>query len=169
MKTLTVYFSRAGENYVSGQLRRLAVGNTEKAARIIQKVTDGDLFSITMKKPYADDYNTCIEEARRDLRQKARPALVSDIDTDEYDVMYLGFPIYWGTMPMAVCTFLERHDFKGKVIYPFVTHEGSGFASSLSDLKKEAQGAEIGKGLALHGTRIDQSAAEIRNWVKETL
>lgn len=167
MKILTAYYSRAGENYVSGQLKVLSIGNTEKAARMIKKETGSDLFRIEMKEPYAEDYNTCIEQARKDLKDGARPALLKDIDIRAYDEIYLGFPNYWGTMPMAVFTFLESHDFSGKIIHPFITHEGSGFASSLNDLRKEVPSALIREGLAVHGTRIDESQEMISRWIKE--
>jgi flavodoxin len=169
MKILTAYFSRAGENYVSGQLRKLDRGNTEKAAEIIQDETGSDLFRIEMQQPYADDYNTCIAQAQKDQRNNARPALTRTVENlDQYDEIYLGFPNYWGTMPMAVFTFLESGDFSGKTIHPFITHEGSGFAGSLRDLQKECPGAKIAEGLAIHGTKIDQSEKTIREWVRRT-
>lgn len=166
-KILTAYFSRAGENYLSGALRHIDKGNTEKAAEMIQQETGSDLYKIEMQHPYADDYNTCIAEAQKDQRNHARPALTQDIDITPYDEIYLGFPNYWGTMPMAVFTFLESHDFTGKVIHPFITHEGSGFASALNDLRKEVPGAEIREGLAMHGTKVDTYRNEIKDWIRK--
>ena len=119
MKALIAYFSRAHENYVSGTLKELEVGNTEAAAGIIRKLTGADIFRIDPVRAYAADYNTCIEEARADRRRNARPALKEYPESlDGYDVIYLGYPNYWGTMPMAVFTFLEHFDFKGKAIRP---------------------------------------------------
>jgi len=102
MKALIAYFSRAHENYVSGTLKELEVGNTEAAAGIIRKLTGADIFRIDPVRAYAADYNTCIEEARADRRRNARPALKEYPESlDGYDVIYLGYPNYWGTMPMA--------------------------------------------------------------------
>ena len=111
MKKLIAYYSRAGENYFSGAHRTIAVGNTEKAARLLAELTGAELFHIEQKVPYSDDYDTCVAEARRDLRANARPELAALPESlDDYDEIYLGYPNYCGTMPMAVYTFLEHYD-----------------------------------------------------------
>lgn len=115
MKKLIAYYSRAGENYFSGTHRAIAVGNTEKAARLLAELTGAELFHIEQKVPYSDDYDTCVAEARRDLRANARPELTALPERlDDYDEIYLGYPNYCGTMPMAVYTFLEHYDWQGK-------------------------------------------------------
>lgn len=135
-KKLIAFYSRAEDNYVNGLIKTLEVGNTEVAAGIIKELTGADLFKLEQLKPYARDYNECIAQAQADQRQNARPDLKSFPEMlDEYDVIYLGYPNYWSTMPMAVFTFLEHFDFSGKTIKPFCTHEGSGLGSSLSDSK----------------------------------
>jgi flavodoxin len=112
---LIAYFSRAGENYVGGSIRRLEVGNTEIAAKMIAELTGGELYKIEPAVPYSDLHMTCIEEAKRDLQAGARPALKAMPESiSQYDTVYLCYPNYWGTMPMAVCTFLEAFDFTGK-------------------------------------------------------
>lgn len=80
------------------------------------------------------------------------------------DEIYLGYPNYWGTMPMAVYTFLEAYDFEGKKIYPFCTHEGSGMSRTTSDIKKCAKGAEVLKGLAIQGSKVDNARKTIEEW-----
>lgn len=153
MKTLIAFFSRADENYVSGALKMLEVGNTEIVADMIQKETGADVFRIDPVVKYAVDYNACIAEAKEDQRRDARPELSQYLDSiDEYDTIYLGYPNYWGTMPMAVFTFLEKYDFSGKTIKPFCTHEGSGMGRSESDIRKLCSSAKVEKGLAIHGT-----------------
>ena len=165
---LVVYCSRADENYVSGQLKQLEVGNTEAAARIILRLTGADAFKIEQEKPYSKSYNTCIAEAQEDQRRDARPALKAYPDSlDAYRVIYLGYPNYWSTMPMAVFTFLEHFDFAGKVIRPFCTHEGSGLGSSVRDVKRLCPGATVEGGLTIHGTSAGQSENEIRKWLKQ--
>ncbi len=119
-----------------------------------------------MAKPYAEKYNECINEAQQDQRVKARPHLAAlPQSLEQYDVIYLGYPIYWGTMSMAVFTFLAHFDFAGKTIRPFCTHEGSGLGSSVPDIQKICPGAKVGKGLAIHGSRIKVSENEVKNWL----
>ena len=167
-KKLVAYYSRADENYVGGQLKNLKVGNTQVAAEMIQKLTGADSFQIEQVKPYAAGYNECIEQAREDQRRDARPELKAYPDSiDEYDEIYLGYPNYWSTMPMAVFTFLEHFDFTGKTIRPFCTHEGSKMGSSEADIKKLCKGAVIKKGLAVRGGSVAQAEKEIEKWVLE--
>jgi len=166
MKKLIVFYSRAGENYLDGSLKYIAVGNTEKAAKIISKLTGADLFKIEQKQPYAKDYNTCIKEAKRDLQIKARPTLVAlPVHLEQYDEIYLGYPNYWGTMPMAVYTFLEAFNFSGKTIHPFCTHEGSGLSSTEQDIANVTQGAKVSKGLAITGSAVDNAQNIIKRWI----
>ncbi len=165
MASLIAYFSRTGENYVSGALKELKVGNTEVAAKFLQEITVGELFKIEPTVPYSDDYNECIEEAKDDQRRNARPEIKSYPDSiDKYDTIYLGYPNYWSTMPMHVFTFLEKFDFTGKTIKPFCTHEGSGMGRSESDIKKLCPGAKVEKGIAIHGTSVGNSKDALKKW-----
>ncbi len=168
MAALIAFYSRAGENYFGGAYRRIAVGNTEKAAEMLADLTGGELFRIRQAKPYSEDYQTCIAEAKADLQSKARPE-VPDLpgDLDAYDEIYLGYPNYWGTMPMAVYTFLEHYDLTGKTIHPFCTHEGSGLSHTVEDIRKAAPGAEVTPGLAVHGSHVDSAKPALAAWVKE--
>ena len=166
MAKLVAFYSRAHENYFGGSMRYIEVGNTEKIADMIAEITGADLFKIEQKVPYAADYNTCIEEAKKDLQTKARPELVSMPENlDRYDEIYLGYPNYWGTMPMAVYSFLESYNFTGKKIHPFCTHEGSGLSSTERDIKKAAQGADVSKGLSIYGSRVDDAKSIVKGWV----
>lgn len=166
-KALIAFYSRADENYVNGALKVLPVGNTEIAAGIIRELTGADIFKIEQAKPYSKGYNDCIEEARADQQRDARPELRAYPETlDDYDVIYLGYPNYWSTMPMAVFTFLEHFDFTGKTIKPFCTHEGSGMGSSVADIKRLCPAARVEKGLAIHGGSAAKSRKIIEEWVK---
>lgn len=167
MAILIAYFSRADENYVSGALKMLETGNTEVISGMIHKFTGGDLFQIQPVQPYAKDYNTCIAQAQADQRRNARPELKEWPEhLDTYDTIYLGYPNYWGTMPMAVFTFLERLDLTGKTIYPFCTHEGSGMGRSEADIRRLCPGAVVRPGLALVGARVRQSEEVVRMWLR---
>ncbi len=166
MSKIIMYFSRSGNNYVNGKIQNLSVGNTEIAANIIHKLTDASVFKIEPVVAYSNDYSECIEEAKKDLQQQARPELTAYPDSiAAYDTIYLGYPNYWGTMPMAVFTLLEHFDFSGKTILPFCTHEGSGMGKSEADLKKVCPNAIIRKGLAIHGAFVNQSEEKIIEWI----
>lgn len=166
-KKLIAFYSRADENYVSGTLRVLKKGNTETAAEIIKELTGADMFKIEQEKPYSKGYNDCIEEAKADQQRNARPELKSYPEAvGDYDVIYLGFPNYWGTMPMAVFTFLERFDLGGKTIKPFCTHEGSGMGRSVADIKRICPSASVENGLAIYGSSVSKSKKDIEDWVK---
>ena len=166
MANLIAYFSRADQNYVSGTLKWLETGNTEIIAGMIQQFTGGVLFPIQPVQPYAKDYNTCIAQAQADQRRDARPELRAWPEgVEAYDTIYLGYPNYWGTMPMAVFTFLEHLDVTGKTIYPFCTHEGSGMGRSEADIRRLCPGAEVKPGLAVVGARVDQAEETVRKWL----
>lgn len=168
MKKLVAFYSRADQNYVNGTIVSLEKGNTEVVAGIIQKLTGGDWFQIEQAEPYSSDYNECIAQAQKDQKKNARPALKTFIESfDEYDVIYLGYPNYWSTMPMAVFTFLEQYDFDGKTIKPFCTHEGSGLGSSMQDIRKLCPGAKVERGLAIRGANVERSEQDIKKWIQE--
>lgn len=165
-KKLIAFYSRADENYVSGLLKFLDVGNTEIAAGIIKRLTGADMFKIEQLNPYSKDYNECIAQAQDDQRRNARPQLLKYPESiDEYDIIYLGYPNYWGTMPMAVFTFLEAFDFSGKVIKPFCTNEGSGLGNSIKDIKNLCPKAKVEKGLAIHGGSVSRAEKDIEKWL----
>lgn len=167
MKGLIVFFSRKGENYVSGSIQDLLVGNTERVAEYIKGATGADLFALEMETPYSFYYNDCIEEARKDKEKNILPKLKSiPKSVEEYHTIYLGYPNYWGTMPMPVFTFLSMSDFSGKVIKPFCTHEGSGFGSSLSDIQAMCPNAIVSDGLSVYGSQVEKSKNEIEEWAK---
>ena len=166
-KTLIAFFSRADENYFGGAMRYIKVGNTEVVCNIINELIPADSFKIEMKEPYSPVYMTCIDEAKKDLRAKARPELVTMPDSiGEYDNVVLAYPNYWGTMPMAVFTFLENFDFTGKTIIPLCTNEGSGMGSSERDIKKTCPGADVRKGLAITGSQAANSKGSVEKWLK---
>lgn len=165
MAALIAYFSRADENYFSGTLRVVPVGNTEIAAEMLQSITGADMFKIEPLLQYSKDYNECISQAQDDQRRDARPELKGYPDSlEQYDTIYLGYPNYWGTMPMPVFTFLEHFDFTGKTIRPFCTHEGSGLGHSESDIRRLCPGAKVEKGLAIPGGSVSSAENAVRQW-----
>ena len=165
-KQLIAFYSRADENYVNGSIQILDVGNTQVVAGIIQNFTQADLFQMEQLQSYSKDYNECIAQAQADQKRDARPELKRyPASMDPYEVIYLGFPNYWGTMPMAVFTFLEHFDFNGKIIRPFCTHEGSGMGSSMTDIQKLCPGAKVEKGIALRGGSVENAQRALEEWI----
>ncbi len=167
-KILIAYYSRKGQNYVNGSIKNLTKGNTEIIAEFIREAVGGELFEIDTVKNYPVDYTECTEVAKVEIQKKARPELKNYLPgVDEYDKIFLGYPIWWSVPPMAVSTFLEHYDFSGKKIIPFATHEGSGLGGSLNYLKKICPRAEILQGLAIHGADAKNSKATVENWTKK--
>ena len=168
MAKLIAFYSRADENYFGGTMKTVKVGNTEKAANMLAELTGADLFKIEQKVPYSADYRECVDQARKDKQEDARPALASlPENIDQYDEIYLGYPNYCGTMPMAVYTFLESFDFTGKKIHPFCTHEGSGLSGTEQDIRNAAKGAVVEKGIAIHGSSVDVAKPALQKWIQE--
>ncbi|GAP15785.1 flavodoxins [Longilinea arvoryzae] len=154
-KILIAYFSHSG--------------NTRTIAEEIRKNVGGDLFEIATIDPYARDYNTVVDVARREQTANRRPELTAKVENlVAYDVIFLGFPNWWGTMPMAVFTFLGQSDFSGKRILPFCTHEGSGMGRSESDIQKLCPGATVLKGFAVRGSHVHAARVEIADWLRQT-
>lgn len=167
-KSLIAYYSRKGQNYVSGKIIDLLVGNTEVAAHKIQSLTGADLFEIKTVKEYPKDYTETTKVARKELKENIRPELSETLnDLDSYDVIYLGYPNWWGTMPMVVYTFLESGDFSGKTILPFCTHEGSGLGHSVPEIRKLCPEANVLDGLAITGSSVSRCDKSLENWLRE--
>lgn len=169
-KILVAYFSHSGENYGVGEIKE---GNTEKVAKEIARQTGGTLFRIQAVEKYPAAYDACTQRAKNEQTINARPALNTHIENmAQYDVIYLGYPIWWGDMPMPVYTFLESYDFSDKTVYPFSTHEGSGLGRTETSLKETLpKTARIGKGMAIKGHIAQKEPAAVftavRNWLEQ--
>lgn len=167
-KSLIIYFSHAGENYFGGELKVIEKGNTEVIAELIQKATDADIFKVEPLNDYPSEYAKCIEVAQKEQNDDARPELKEELtDISGYDTLFIGFPNWWGTLPMPMWTQLEKLDFTGKTVKPFVTHEGSGFGSSQRDLKNLCEGAEIKKGLSVQGSKVHGAESIVNKWIQD--
>lgn len=170
MKSLVIYFSRADENYFGGTMRYIDKGNTEVVAEYIRDILGADIFKVERKTPYAKEYMACIKEAKDEQSRGEKPELKNYLDDiSGYDVIFIGGPVYWGTLPQPMFTELERLDFSGKTVMPFTTHEGSGLANVPSDIKKICVGANIKQGLAIVGSTVRDSKQKIEKWIKENV
>lgn len=164
--SIVIYFSRAGENYSVGNVEK---GNTQIIAEIITEQTGADSFKLETVKPYPEDYSECTVCAQNEKNSGARPELVYTPNVSAYKNIYLGYPIWWGDMPMAVYTFLESVDLSGKNIMPFCTHAGSGLAGTVSTLKTLLTETEISEGLAIAGTTAQNDRTSSEKAVEEWL
>ena len=152
-KILIAYYSRTG--------------NTKSVADEIQKNVGGDLFEIKTTNTYPEEYQATTEQAKTEKNNNFRPQLATQVaDFSSYDVIFVGYPIWWGTMPMGVFSFLEQYNFAGKTVIPFCTHGGSGLGDSVSDIKKTLPQANVLSGLAVRGSESSKSQTEIANWLK---
>lgn len=165
---LIAYFSHAGWNYASGEIVDLPIGNTERVANMIRVYTGGNLFHIRTEMVYPNEYRKVVEIAKQQKTNHERPKLKKMVECmEEYTVIFLGYPNWCGTMPMAMWTFLESYDLSGKIIKPFCTHEGSGWGHSLEDIHDICPQARIERGLTLLGTTILDAEDDVRRWLKE--
>ncbi|MDR0948652.1 MAG: NAD(P)H-dependent oxidoreductase [Lachnospiraceae bacterium] len=167
---LIAYFSRKGNNFVNGQVQYLPVGNTEILAKKIEELTSGDLYKIETEEPYPEDYHECTEKAKMELAQDIRPHLNTPIpDLTPYDILFIGYPNWWGTMPMPVYTFLDACEFFGKIVVPFCTHEGSGAGRTERDIRSLCAGAKIYPILSVRGSNIKDADEAIAKWLRAIL
>lgn len=170
MKNLIIYYSRRGQNYVNGSIKNLEKGNAELITGFIKDAVGADVFEVETVKPYDSDYMVCIEEAKAELRAKARPELKAYLDSvADYDNIFIVAPNWWGVYPMAMYTQLEKLDFAGKTVNYVVTHEGSGLGGVPKTMKSACKGAEIGKSLAVHGANAPASRAQVESWAKSAV
>jgi len=164
--SLVLYFSRTGENYGVGVIEE---GNTAIVAKMIAERTGADLFEIVPTEAYPEGYDACCDVALDEQNAGARPAYSSDIDLASYETVYLGYPIWWGDLPMCVYTFLEAHDWTGKDIHPFCTHAGSGLSGTVSSIQSTCAGSTVGEGLSIEGTTAqnsrDEAQAAVDAWL----
>ena len=160
-KSLIVYFSRADENYAVGYIDK---GNTEIAAEYVRDLTGADMFKVEPLLPYARDYNTCVAEAKARVGNAPVKEHLGDISA--YDTVYIMSPIYCGTYAPELETALREADFAGKTVRVISTHEGSGLANMLRDVKKNCKGAVVEeKGLAIKGSQAKDSKPIIEKWL----
>ena len=169
MSILIAYFSMKGETITANMtVENLAKGHTAAAAEFINEAVDGDMFEIETVKTYNPDHMKMIYEAQEELNQGIRPELKGYPESlEKYDTIFLGYPNWWGTLPMPVVSFLEHFDWNGKRIIPFNTSEGSGAGRSVDKIKELCKGAKVEKVYELRGSQVDSSKAEIQSWAEK--
>ena len=167
MKSLIIYFSYTGENYMSDGIRNIDKGNTEIVAEKIKELTNANLFKVEPVKEYPYNYQECCDVAKEELENKANIEIKNKLtDISNYDVIYIGGPIWWGHYPMALNTLIETLDFTNKIVKPFTTHEGSGLGNVMQDINELCKGAIIKEGLAIRGSEAINSNNYLESWCK---
>ena len=166
-RVLVAYFSQTGEQYGVGVVEK---GNTRIVAEMIAAETSADLFHIERKEAYPTTYNDLLSVAQDEYKNNARPELSASVDNwSDYDTVFIGYPIWWGDMPMPVYTFLESYDFAGKTVIPFDTNGGSGLADTVSAIAKACPGATVKDGLAIAGTDAQNNQDKTKGAVQDFL
>ena len=149
---LIVYFSQTG--------------NTETVANIIHDNVGGDIVKLETTEAYPSDYDELVDYAQQEQQEDARPELSTVIENiEQYDTIFLGYPNWWGDMPMAIYTFLDTYDLSGKTIAPFITHGGSGLSGTPENIQEEELNATVTEGLAIDGDEASDSSDDVVEWL----
>ena len=177
---VVLYFSRVGntefdegiDTDTSASVRvdgdGLLQGNAGVIANWIADEAGCDVVEIVTEEPYPTDYNETVDQAKQEQNEGARPALTEDVlDPEDYNTIYLSFPNWWGDLPMAMYSFFDTHDFAGKTINVFVTHEGSGFSGIVNTIKELEPNATVNEGLSIQGGSVQDKEQDVRQWVKD--
>jgi flavodoxin len=152
-KILVAYFSRTG--------------NTREIADQIHRIVGGDIFEIQAVKPYPDDYDAVVKQARQELNSGYQPALKTKVDNiASYDVIFIGYPNWFSTIPAPVKTFLSEYDLSGKTIAPFCTHGGGGLARSVTDISKLCPKSTLLDSFAIPGSDVKTAQSEVSEWLR---
>ena len=164
-KALVVFFSHAGDNYAVGNIE---VGNTKIVAKYISELTGADQFEIVTHKYDGMAYTPLINLAKEEAKNGELPEYEGDIDLSKYDTVFIGGPVWCGTYPQVMFTFFKKHadDLKGKTVIPFTSHEGSGLANCVEDVKSAFPGANVQKGFSIYGHEVRTEKAKGEKWIK---
>lgn len=155
-RILIAYFSRTG--------------NTRHVAEQIQSLVGGDFFELRTQHAYPKEYTATTDQAKRELEANFRPQLTAEVrNMADYDPVFIGYPNWWNTLPMAFFTFLEQYDFTGKTLIPFCTHEGSRLGRSVADIRRLCPNSRVLEGIALRGgsVRSDSAEREVVGWLRK--
>ena len=162
-KALVVFFSHAGDNYAVGNIE---VGNTKIVADYISEITGADQFEIVTHKYDGMAYNPLIKLAQEEANKGELPEYEGDVDMSKYDTVFIGGPVWWGTYPQVMFTFFRDYDLNGKTVIPFTTHEGSGLASCVEDVRKAYPNADVKPGFAIYGHEVRSGRDKVEKWLK---
>ena len=163
-KALVVFFSHAGDNYAVGNIK---VGNTKIVADYISEITGADQFEIVTHKYDGMAYTALTELAKKEQENGELPAYEGSVDMSEYETIFVGGPVWWGTYPQVMFTFFSQCDLNGKTVIPFTTHEGSGLGNCVDDLKKAYPNADVLQGFPMYGHDVREGRENVERWLKK--
>ena len=163
-RALVVFFSHAGENYAVGNIK---VGNTKIVADYITELTGAEQFEIRTAKYDGMDYKTLCDLAKREQQNGELPEFEGLVDVSKYETVFIGGPVWWGTYPQVMFTFFGKYDLNGKTIIPFTTHEGSGLAGCVRDVKKAYPNAIVKGGFSIYGHDVREGKVRVEKWLQE--
>lgn len=145
------------------------LGNTQYAAMLISEYTGADIYRIEPKTPYTTNHSDLVALAKDEQNKNVRPEIKNKISNfDDFDIIYVGYPIWWSDMPQILYTFFELYDFNGKTVIPFSTHGGSGLAGTVSTIKNKLTGANVeSNAFTMSRNNMEQAPEEIESWLKE--
>ena len=162
-KALVVFFSHAGDNYAVGNIK---VGNTKIVADYISAFTGADQFEIKTSKYDGMAYKPLCDLAKKEQENGELPPFEGTVDVKQYDVVFIGGPVWWGTYPQVMFTFFKKYDLNSKTIIPFTTHEGSGLGSCVKDVKKAYPKANVEQGFSMYGHDVRTGKERVEKWLK---
>ena len=143
-------------------------GNTEEVANRIQELTGGDLFRIETAQPYPEDYTETTQIAQEELENNARPELTGEVENmEDYDTLFIGYPIWWADLPQPLYTFLEEYDLSGKTIIPFNSHNGSRFSNTIETIQElQPNATVIEDGFTINERDVPEAAEDVAQWLQ---
>ena len=163
-KSIVIFFSHAGDNYSVGNVE---VGNTKIVADYISEIAGADQFEIVTHKYDGMAYTPLINLAKEEANNGELPPYEGDApDLSQYDIVFIGGPVWWGTYPQVMFTLFKDINLDGKTVIPFTTHEGSGLASCVSDVKREFPKAKVTQGFSIYGHEVRSGRAKVEKWLK---
>ena len=163
-KSIVIFFSHAGDNYAVGNIE---VGNTKIVADYISEIAGADQFEIVTHKYDGMAYTPLINLAKEEANNGELPPYEGDApDLSQYDTVFIGGPVWWGTYPQVMFTLFRDINLDGKTVIPFTTHEGSGLASCVSDVKKAFPKAKVSQGFSIYGHEVRDGRAKVEKWLK---
>ena len=163
-KSIVIFFSHAGDNYSVGNVE---VGNTKIVADYISEIAGADQFEIVTHKYDGMAYTPLINLAKEEANNGELPPYEGDApDLSQYDIVFIGGPVWWGTYPQVMFTLFKDINLDGKTVIPFTTHEGSGLASCVSDVKKAFPKAKVAQGFSIYGHEVRGGRAKVEKWLK---
>ena len=163
-KSIVIFFSHAGDNYSVGNVE---VGNTKIVADYISEIVGAEQFEIVTHKYDGMAYTPLTRLAQEEANKGELPPYEGKApDLSQYDTVFIGGPVWWGTYPQVMFTLFKDINLDGKTVYPFTTHEGSGLASCVSDVKKAFPKANVQKGFSIYGHEVRTGKAKVEKWLK---